>query len=69
MLPIPAPQERYLRLSETCQIVGLSRSTLSKMCAAGVGPPFVRLNRSTIRFSQAALYEWLKSKSEQGINA
>jgi len=65
MLPIPATQERYLRLSETCQIVGLSRSTLSKMCAVGTGPPFVRLNKATIRFPQNQLYAWLRSKGQQ----
>lgn len=46
---------------EAAQVLKVSLSWLAKARMRGDGPPFIRVGRS-IRYSEAALLQWMKSR-------
>jgi predicted DNA-binding transcriptional regulator AlpA len=59
--PEPNGRERLLTAKDTADRLLLSPSWLAKARMRGDGPPFVKLGRS-IRYSEGALAEWMKSR-------
>ncbi len=58
----PAPQaDRLLHPTEVSKRLGISASWLAKRRMDGDGPAYVRIGRS-IRYSETALLQWLKSR-------
>ena len=51
----------FLTPTEAAGVLKVSLSWLAKARLAGDGPPFVQIGR-TIRYSEAALMQWLKSR-------
>jgi predicted DNA-binding transcriptional regulator AlpA len=47
---------------EAAALVKISLSWLAKARMRGVGPPFIKIGRC-IRYSEAALQQWIKSHS------
>ena len=55
--PVPI----LLTAEEAAKLLKVSLSWLAKARMTGDGPPFIRVGRS-IRYSEAALLQWLKSR-------
>jgi predicted DNA-binding transcriptional regulator AlpA len=55
------PTDRLLKPHEAAEFLRLSLSWLAKTRMSREGPPFIRIGRS-IRYSQAALLQWMKSR-------
>jgi predicted DNA-binding transcriptional regulator AlpA len=53
--------ERLLHSEEVSTRLGVSPSWLAKSRMRGDGPPFIQIGRS-IRYSEVALQQWLKSR-------
>jgi predicted DNA-binding transcriptional regulator AlpA len=53
--------ECLLHCDEVSNRLGVSTSWLAKSRMRGDGPPYIRVGRS-IRYSEAALLQWLKSR-------
>jgi predicted DNA-binding transcriptional regulator AlpA len=53
--------ERLLTPKEAAHFLRVSLSWLAKARMRGDGPPYIRIGRS-IRYSQAALLQWMKSR-------
>ena len=62
-----APQKPFgnhlnlLSPKEAAKLLKVSTSWLAKARMTGDGPPYIRIGRS-IRYSEAALLQWLKSR-------
>jgi excisionase family DNA binding protein len=54
--------ERLMTSSEAAEYLQVSRSWLAKTRMRGDGPPFIKLGRRSVRYSQAALQQWMKSR-------
>ena len=67
LLGSPAPQKpagiplNLLSPKEAARLLKVSVSWLAKARMRGDGPPYIRIGRS-IRYSEAALLQWLKSR-------
>ena len=53
--------ERLLTPQEAADLLRVSMSWLAKARMRGDGPPYIRIGRS-IRYSEAALLQWMKSR-------
>jgi excisionase family DNA binding protein len=53
--------ERLLTPQEAADLLRVSMSWLAKARMRGDGPPYIRIGRS-IRYSEAALHQWMKSR-------
>jgi predicted DNA-binding transcriptional regulator AlpA len=53
--------ERLLTPKEAAHFLRVSLSWLAKARMRGDGPPYIRIGRS-IRYSEAALLQWMKSR-------
>lgn len=60
--------EDCLTPEEVCQRLHIHGETLRRMIRAGVGPPFVQLNRETRRFPPALLREWMAARTQPSEN-
>ena len=61
--PSPAaPPARILRMPEVLSKVGISRSTLYAMVAAGEFPRAVRLTHKTVGWRSTDLDRWIESR-------
>ena len=58
---IGAGIERVLTPTDTARLLNLSLSWLAKARMRGDGPPYIKVGRA-IRYSEAALMQWMKSK-------
>jgi predicted DNA-binding transcriptional regulator AlpA len=71
--PDPAPQKLgtpsnvLLTPKETAGRLKLSTSWLAKARMTGDGPPFIKIGRA-IRYSEAALLQWMKSRQRLSTN-
>lgn len=54
-------RERLLTAKDAASLLRLSPSWLAKARMRGNGPPYVKLGRA-IRYSEAALLHWMKSR-------
>jgi predicted DNA-binding transcriptional regulator AlpA len=54
--------ERLLFPQDAANFLGISLSWLAKSRMTGDGPPYLKIGRS-IRYSDAALVQWLKSRT------
>ena len=54
--------DRLLMPKEAAQFLRVSLSWLAKSRMRGDGPPFIQIGRRGIRYSEAALRQWLKSQ-------
>jgi hypothetical protein len=53
---------RMLTSSEAARIIGLTKSALAQWRLAKIGPDFVRLSDTVVRYPEAALYSWLEER-------
>ena len=60
----PAPERILLRMSEAAHVLGLGKSTVYEMAAAGE-LPMVRIGRS-VRIPAHALREWAERLEQRG---
>jgi predicted DNA-binding transcriptional regulator AlpA len=47
---------------EAAKLLKVSLSWLAKARMSGDGPPYIRVGRRSIRYSEAVLLQWLKSR-------
>ena len=59
--PKVAAGAKLLTPKEAAQFWQVSKSFLAKARMAGTEPPFIKIGRS-VRYSEAALYQWMKSR-------
>lgn len=55
----PTARNRLIRLSEVCDMVGLSRSTIYQRIAAGTFPPNCRVGARATRWRMADVEDWM----------
>jgi predicted DNA-binding transcriptional regulator AlpA len=53
---------------ETARVLRVSLSWLAKARMRGDGPPYIRIGRS-IRYSEAAVLQWMKSRQRLSTNS
>jgi predicted DNA-binding transcriptional regulator AlpA len=58
----PAPSIVLLTPKEAARPLKVSLSWLAKARMRGDGPPYVKLGNRAIRYSEAALIQWMKSR-------
>lgn len=51
-----------LEPKEAAAVLTISLSWLAKARMRGDGPPFIKVGRRSIRYSEAGLQQWLKSR-------
>ena len=54
--------ERLLTPKEAADLLRVSMSWLAKARMRGDGPPYIKLNGRSIRYTAAALLQWMKSR-------
>ena len=59
--------ETLLNPHEAAQALRLSGHTLKKLRVSGLGPKFIRLNRS-IRYRQSDLTDWIEGRVRQSTS-
>ena len=59
--PLASAISVLLTGADTAQILKVSLSWLAKARMRGDGPPFIKIGRA-IRYSEAALQQWMKSR-------
>ena len=57
-----------LNVRQAAVRLGLSKSTLDKMRAAGKGPKFVRTTERAVRYDPTDLDHWIAMRRKQSIN-
>jgi excisionase family DNA binding protein len=60
--------DHLLTPKEAAHFLRVSLSWLAKARMRGDGPPFIKVGRS-IRYSEAALMQWMKSQQRLSTNA
>jgi excisionase family DNA binding protein len=58
----PASTIVLLTPKEAAKLLKVSVSWLAKARMRGDGPPFIRIGGRSIRYSEAALHQWMKSR-------
>ena len=53
--------------TEAAAILGASIHTLADWSWKRIGPPWIRISRSWVRYDQQALYDWLASRAVEEI--
>jgi len=57
---------QLLKPTEVAKILNLSKEALRKMRQRNVGPPWIKLDTGTIRYSEDDLHNWInKHKGDQ----
>jgi predicted DNA-binding transcriptional regulator AlpA len=68
-LPKPsAPVVVLLTPKEAAKVLKVSLSWLAKARMRGDGPPFIKIGRRAIRYSEAALVQWTKSQQRMSTS-
>jgi predicted DNA-binding transcriptional regulator AlpA len=57
-----APVFNLLTPKEASKLLKVSLSWLAKARMRGDGPQYIRISRRSIRYSEAALLQWMKSR-------
>lgn len=55
---------RLLTVAQLAEALGLQRWRIYELCARGEGPPFLKIGK-TLRFSEAAVAQWIEARSAQ----
>jgi len=50
---------------QVAEILGVKPTTVQTWRARRVGPPYIRVGHRTVRYSAAALQEWLESREQR----
>jgi excisionase family DNA binding protein len=58
--------ERLLTTMEAADYLSVSRRTLTRWLAAGIGPPSIKLPSGARRYRRADLDRWLAEHREEG---
>lgn len=58
--------ERLMRMPEAEQTVGLKRSTIYRLLAAGDFPPQVKLGARAVGFSSTQVQQWIADRMNAG---
>lgn len=61
--PQSPSHDRLLSFREAAAILGLSEKGLRQRLVRGDTPPITRLSERTLRISEHALYEWIRSRT------
>ncbi len=72
VLPVPAPQERFLRLPEVMHLCGLSRSTIYDLISRDAFPGQISLGGKNVAWVQSEVSAWMADRiaeRRQGGNA
>lgn len=59
------PERVLFSPKEVAEMIGVNENTLYKWRAAGIGPPFLRLNdgvRAGVRYERDVLRAWLRER-------
>lgn len=67
--PVPPPTTRLLRLPEVIHRVGLSRTTIYAMIAAGEFPRQITIGPRSVAWCQDDLDAWIESKRQTARRA
>ena len=62
------PNDRLMTPKEAAHFLRVSLSWLAKCRMRGDGPPFIQIGRRGIRYSEAALRQWLKSQERLSMS-
>ena len=52
-------QDRLMTSTEVANILRVSSQSLKMWRKNGTGPPWIKVNQTTVRYSQNSLYKWL----------
>ncbi len=55
---------RVLSIRQVCAVVGLSRTTVWRLCRAGAFPQPIRLSPGRVGWPQCAIDRWLAERAE-----
>ena len=53
------PQDRFLTAAEVANILRVSSQSLKLWRKNGTGPPWIKVNQTTVRYSENSLNKWL----------
>jgi prophage regulatory protein len=59
---INAAPHSFLRFPQVCKRVGLSRSTILRLQAAGLFPPCYRISRTAVAFLSSDIDDWMHAR-------
>ena len=65
---IVAGIERLLTPKESSGLLRVSLSWLAKARMRGDGPPFIKVGSRSVRYAEAALHQWMKSRQRQSTS-
>lgn len=54
--------DRLLRATEVCQMIGVSRTTLHRIVKTGEFPPAIRIGKRGSRWHLSEVVEWMDSR-------
>ena len=60
--------DRFLRLEQVKEIVGLGRTMVYKLIAEGSFPPPIKLGANASRWSEQELFHWLAEQKARSIH-
>ncbi|EFK1769225.1 AlpA family transcriptional regulator [Escherichia coli] len=72
VLPVPAQQERFIRLPEVMHLCGLSRSTIYDLISRDAFPQQISLGGKNVAWVQSEVSGWMAARiaaREQGGHA
>ncbi|HEB1535873.1 TPA: helix-turn-helix transcriptional regulator [Escherichia coli] len=72
VLPVPAQQERFIRLPEVMHLCGLSRSTIYDLISRDAFPQQISLGGKNVAWVQSEVSAWMTARiaaREQGGHA
>ncbi len=72
VLPVPAQQERFIRLPEVMHLCGLSRSTIYDLISRDAFPQQISLGGKNVAWVQSEVSAWMAARiasREQGGHA
>ncbi|WP_057696742.1 helix-turn-helix transcriptional regulator [Escherichia coli] len=72
VLPVPAQQERFIRLPEVMHLCGLSRSTIYDLISRDAFPQQISLGGKNVAWVQSEVNAWMAARiaaREQGDHA
>lgn len=60
---VPAPPKRFLSPAELAKELDVSKSTLARWRAEGVGPPPTRIGPRSIVYQRAGIERWIAART------
>ena len=56
----------WATISQVAEALGISVTTLWRLCRDGLGPPRIVIGRS-VRFKKSSILEWIASREREGL--